>query len=151
MRVATSLKQSLQSTYANISTLVPLVADRFWMVFVPQAQDNSPLYNGLACYRPPNVSRVEYLWSDSFNAEYTYALVDEEEMLTNYIKAVNGVASDNMASLNVLASNDGYGLGLPFGSLIDLRKNKISINLSSDISNTAPVICYMFFSGVVSV
>lgn len=149
MRVATSLKQSLQSTYSNISTLVPLVADRFWLVFVPQNQDNSALYNGLACYRPPNVQRVEYLWSDSFNAEYTYALVDEEEMLTNFVKAVGGV--DNMASLNVLASNDGYGLGLAFGSFIDLRKNKIAINLTSDISNTAPVSSYMFFSGVVSV
>jgi len=151
MRVATSLKQSLQSTYANISTLVPLIADRFWLVFTPQDQDNNPLYNGLACFRPANIQRVEYLWSDSFNAEYTYALVNEEEMLTNFVKAVNGVSADNMASLNVLASNDGFGLGLPFGSFIDLRKNKIAINLTSDISNTAPVICYMFFSGVVSV
>lgn len=150
MRVSSSLKQSLQSTYANISTLAPLVADRFWMVFVPQAQDNSALDNGLACYRPPNVSRVEYLWSDSFNAEYTYAIVNEEEMLTNFVKAVNGVVSDNQCSLNILASNDGFGLGMPFGSFIDLRQNKLSINIQSDISSTSPITCYMFFSGVVS-
>lgn len=151
MRVATSLKQSLQSTYANISTLVPLVSDRFWFVFVPQDRDNNPLYNGLACYRPPNVQRVEYLWSDSFNAEYTYAIDNSEELLTNFVKAVNGISADNMASLNVLASNDGYGLGIPFGSFIDLRKNKISVNITSDISNTSPFICYMFFSGIVNV
>ena len=151
MRVATSLKQSLQSTYANISTLAPLVADRFWFVFVPQAQDNSALYNGLACYRPPNVSRVEYLWSDSFNTEYTYALVNEEEMLTNGIKAVNGVVGDNQATLNILASNDGYILGMPFGSFVDLRKNKISVNLTSGISNTTPITMYMFFGGVVAI
>lgn len=150
MRVGSALKQSLQSTYANISTLAPLIADRFWMVFVPQDQDNSALANGLACYRPPNVSRVEYLWSDSFNAEYTYAIVNEEEMLTMGVKAVNGIVSDNQATLNILASNDGYLLGMPFGSFIDLRQNKLSINLQSEISSSNPITCYMFFSGVVS-
>lgn len=151
MRVGSALKQSLQSTYSNISTLAPLIADRFWMVFVPQDQDNSALANGLACYRPPNVSRVEYLWSDSFNAEYTYAIINEEEMLTMGIKGVNSLVVDNQASLNILASNDGYILGMPFGSFIDLRQNKLSINLESGISSSAPVTCYMFFSGVVSI
>lgn len=150
MRVGSSIKQSLQSTYSNISTLAPLVSDRFWMVFVPQADDNSALANGLACYRPPQVARVEYLWSDSFNAEYTYAIVDEEEMLTLGVKAVNGIVSDNQCGLNILASNDGYILGMPFGSFIDLRQNKLSINIESGISSTAPITCYMFFSGVVS-
>ena len=150
MRVGSSLKQSLQSTYANISTLAPLIADRFWMVFVPQAQDNSALDNGLACYRPPNVSRVEYLWSDSFNAEYTYAIINEEEMLSMGIKAINGVVGDNQATLSILSANDGYVLGMPFGSFIDLRQNKLSINIESGISSTAPITCYMFFSGVVS-
>jgi hypothetical protein len=150
MRVGSSLKQSLQSTYSNISTLAPLIADRFWMAFVPQSWDNSAINNGLACYRPPNVSRVEYLWSDSFNTEYTYAIVNEEEMLTNAIKAVNGIVSDNQATLNILASNDGYLLGMPFGSFIDLRQNKLSINLESAISSSNPITCYMFFSGVVS-
>jgi len=151
MRVCTSLKQSLQSSYANISTLAPIVADRFWMSFVEQAKDNNPLYNGLACYRPPNISRVEYLWSDSFNTEYTYAFVNEEEMLTNFVKAVDGVVSDNMCSLNILACNDGFGLGMRFGGYIDLRTQKLSINLTSGITNNAPVTCYMFFSGVVSI
>lgn len=150
MRVSSALKQSIQSTYANISTLAPLIADRFWMVFVPQDQDNSALYNGLACYRPPNVTRVEYLWSDSFNTEYTYAIINEEEMLTNFVKSVNGVSSDNQATLNILASNDGYGLGMGFGSFIDLRQNKLSVNLESGISSSFPITCYMFFSGVVS-
>lgn len=151
MRVASSLKQSLQSTYANISTLAPLISDSFWMVFVPQSQDNSAVDNGLACYRPYNISRVEYLWQDSFNAEYTYAIINEEEMLSMGIKAVNKVVSDNMASLNVLASNDGYILGMPFGSYVDLRQNKLSVNIESGISSGDPITCYMFFSGVVSV
>ena len=151
MRVGSALKQSLQSSYSNISTLAPLVADRFWMVFTPQSWDNSAEYNGLACYRPPNVQRVEYLWSDSFNAEYTYAIVNEEEILTLGIKAVNNVVSDNQASLNILAANDGYIMGLPFGSFVDLRQNKLSINIQSDISSTSPLTCYLFFSGVVSI
>jgi len=151
MRVASSLKQSLQSSYANISTLAPLVSDSFYMVFVPQSEDNSAVANGLACYRPYNISRVEYLWQDTFNAEYTYAIINEEEMLTMGIKAVNKVVGDNMASLNILSANDGFILGMPFGNYVDLRQNKISVNIESGISSGNPITCYMFFSGVVSV
>ena len=151
MRISSSLKQSLQSSYASISTLAPLVSDRFWMSFVPQSWDNSAENNGLACFRIPNVSRVQYLWADSFNAEYTYELVDEEEILTLGVKAVNNIVGDNQASLNILASNDGFIMGIPFGSFIDLRQNKLSINIESAISSSSPVTAYMFFSGVISI
>ena len=151
MLVRSSLKQSLQSSYASISTLAPLLSDRFWMKFIPQNQDSSATYNGLASVRPPNVSRVDYLWSDSFSAQYTYTLLNEEEILTNFVRAVNNKVEDNQTALNILASNDGYGMGLPFGAFVDLSKNKISINIQSEISNSNPFTVYMFFQGVISV
>lgn len=151
MLIRSSLKQSLQSSYASISTLAPLVSDRFWMVFIPQNQDSDARYNGLACVRPPNISRVDYLWSDSFSAQYTYTLLNEEEILTNFVRAVNNKVEDNQCALNILASNDGYGMGLPFGAFVDLSKNKISINIQSEISSSNPITVYMFFQGVISV
>jgi hypothetical protein len=151
MIVRSSLKQSIQSSYASISSLVPLVSDRFFMVFVPQAQDNDARYNGLACVRPPNISRLEFLWSDSFSAEYTYALVNEEEILTGFVRAVNNTVSDNQTALQMLAANDGFGAGLSYGTFIDLSKNKISINLTSGVTSSAPMSVYMFFQGVISI
>jgi hypothetical protein len=121
------------------------------MVFVKQSDDNNPLANGLAIIRPPAVERVEYLYNDSFNSEFKYPLLNEEEILTNFVRAVNNVVVDNQCNLNKLASNDGYGLGLLLGGYMDFRSNKLSINIQSGISSNEPITAYLFFSGVVSV
>jgi hypothetical protein len=152
MVVSSSLKQSIQSSYATISSNAPLaLCDRFWMVFVKQSDDNNPLANGLAIIRPPAVERVEYLYNDSFNSEFKYPLLDEEQILTNFVRAVNNVVVDNQCNLNKLASNDGYGLGLLLGGYMDFRSNKLSINIQSGISSNEPITAYLFFSGVVSI
>jgi len=152
MVVSSSLKQSLQSSYATISANAPLaLCDRFWVVFVKQSDDTNPLANGLTTFRPPNVERVEYLYNDSFNGEFHYALINEEEILTNFVRAVNNVVVDSQTSLNKLASNDGYGLGAKLGGYVDFRSNKLSINIQSGISSATPITAYMFFSGIISV
>jgi len=152
MVVTSSLKQSIQSSYATISANAPLaMCDRFWIVFVKQSDDTSAFANGLATFRPPYVERVEYLYNDSFNGEFQYALVNEEEFLTNFVRAVNNVVVDSQTSLNKLASNDGFGLGAKLGGFVDFRSNKLSINISSAISSSSPVTAYMFFSGIVSI
>jgi hypothetical protein len=60
------------------------------------------------------------------------------------------IIAENNASLNVLASNDSYGLGLSFGSFVDLSQSKIGIRIDSDVSNTDPYTAYMFFTGVIT-
>ena len=152
MRVKTDIKQSIQSTNSAISTKVPIVADCMFMTFVQQANENKPLHNGMACEVLPTVNRVEFLWNDSFSQEFVYQLDNQEEILTNYIKAINkGTVGTNHASLNVLASNDAYGLGLYFGQYLDLSKSKIGVNIQSGVSSSTPYTAYMFFSGVVEV
>ena len=149
MRVKASLKQSLQSSYANISTKVPIVCDSFWMTFIQQSQEKSALYNSMANQRLPNVDKLEILWNDSFSQQFTYDIDNEEEILTNYIKAVASVVGDNNASLQQLSANDSYGMGINFGSMVDLSKTKLSINLNSAVQSTNPYSAYMFFSGLV--
>lgn len=151
MRIRTDLKQAIQSTYSNISTKVPIVADAFFATFIETAKENVTVYNSLANERLPLVSRLEFLWNDSFSQEYTYELDNEQEILTNYIKAVSKVVSDNNANTNVLASNDSWGIGLSFGQFIDLSKSKIGINITSGVLSSNPYTCYLFFSGVTSI
>jgi len=55
MRVKSSLKQSIQSSYANVSTKVPIVCDSFWMTFIQQSQETNNLYNSMANQRLPNM------------------------------------------------------------------------------------------------
>jgi hypothetical protein len=151
MRIRSDLKQTIQSTYSNISTKVPIVADSFFMSFIRQSEENQPLFNGLENQRLPNVSRVEFLWNDSFSQEFTYELDNEEEILTNYIKAINKTVGDNNANANALNSNDSYGIGLSFGQFLDLSKSKIGINIQSAVSSEEPYTAYAFFLGIVSV
>ena len=150
MRIRTDLKQTIASTYSNISTKVPIVADAFFATFIKTDKENNVAYNSLANERLPLVSRLEFLWNDSFSQEYTYELDNEEQILTNYIKAVSKVVGDNNATTNVLASNDSWGIGLSFGQFVDLSKSKIGINIRSGVISTDPYTCYLFFSGVIS-
>lgn len=151
MRVKASLKQSLQSTFSNISTKVPLVADSFFMSFIQQAHENDPVYNSAACEKIPLFQKLEITWNDNLSQQFTYAIDNEEEVLTNAIKAVSKVAGDNEASLSKLAANDGYLMGLSFGSFVDLSKSKLGINIQSGIDSNVPYNVYMFFNGVLTI
>jgi hypothetical protein len=149
MRVKYSLKQAILSSYSSISTKVPLVCNSFWITFMRKAQEDSALYNSMLNQRLPNVSKVEVLWNDSFSQQFTYDINNEEEILTNFIKAITTVVGDNNASLQTLAANDSYGIGINFGQMVDLSKTKLAVNISSAVQSTDPYSAYMFFSGLV--
>ena len=149
MRVKTDLKQTIASTNATIATKAPIVADSMFVTFIKQADENVALVNGMENQRLPLVQRVEFAWNDSLSQQYRYELDNEEEILGNYIKAINAsMIAENNAGLNVLASNDSYGMGLSFGSFVDLSQSKISIRIESAVSNAVPFTAYLFFSGI---
>jgi hypothetical protein len=152
MRVKTDLKQTIASTNATIATKAPIVADSMFITFIRQDQESVPLVNGMENQRIPLVERVEFAWNDSLSQQYRYELDNEEEILSNYIKAINAsMVAENNANNNVLASNDSYGVGLAFGSFVDLSNTKISVRIQSAVSSSLPYSAYMFFTGIVSV
>lgn len=148
MRVKTSLKNSLQSSYANISTKVPMICDSMFCSVIQQANENNIMFNGLECQRPPNVEALQFIWSDSLSQEFRYELRSEEEILHNFIKAVSKQVASNSCNPNALASNKAWGLGLDFGQFVDLSQSKIGINLKSGITSGNAYTLYMFFSGL---
>jgi hypothetical protein len=83
--------------------------------------------------------------------QFTYEIDNEEEVLTNFIKAVQKVAGNNDSSLSTLASNEAFGIGFYFGSFVDLSKTKIGINIKSGIQSAQPFLAYMFFNGIVTI
>jgi hypothetical protein len=150
MRVVSSLKQSIQSSFANISTKVPIIADSFFMTFIRQDHENSTLYNSSQCEKLPAFQRLEVTYNDNLSQQFTYQIDNEEEVLINYIKAVQKVSGNNTADLSTLASNDAYGVGIQFGSYVDLSKTKLGVNLETGIQSINPFSAYMHFMGVVS-
>jgi hypothetical protein len=148
-RIRTDLKQTVQSSFANISTKAPIVADSFFMSFIRTSDEANPIANGLENQRLPDVKYVEFLWNDSFSQQYRYQLDNEQQIVSNYISAINKAGSlTNNARPNVLASNDSWGVGLAFGTFLDLSKVKLGVNISSGVSNTQPFNAYMFFMGI---
>jgi hypothetical protein len=148
-RVRSDLKQSIQSSFANISTKAPIVADSFFMSFIKLADEANATHNGLENQRLPDVKYVEFLWNDSFSQQYRYQMDNEQQIVSNYISAINkGGSLTNNAHPNVLASNDSWGVGLSFGTFLDLSKVKLGVNISSGVTNTEPFNAYMFFMGI---
>lgn len=150
MRIQSAIKTSIQSSFASISTKVPMVCDSFWATAILQAEEDNALVNGMQNERLPNVTELQILWNDAMNQQLTYSLVSEEEILHNYIKAVARQVSSNDANLNTLASSHGWGMGLSFGQLVDLSKTKLGLNIKSTVSSGAPYVIYLFFSGLLS-
>ena len=152
MKIKSSVKTSLNSNNATISTKVPVVADSFFMTFIQQLHEGSRVYNSLQCEKIPLFQRLEVTYNDSMSQQFTYEIDNEEEVLTNFIKAVQKVAGNNDASLSTLGSNEAYGIGFYFGgSFVDLSKTKIGINIKSGIQSAAPFLAYMFFNGLITI
>jgi hypothetical protein len=151
LKVKSSVKTSVQSNNATISTKVPMIADSFFMTFIQQDHEGSKLYNSLQCEKVPIFERLEVTYNDSMSQMFTYEIDNEEEVITNYIKAIQKVAGNNDASLSTLAGNEAYGIGFNFGAYTDLSKTKLGINLKSSIQSNFPFVTYMFFNGVVSI
>jgi hypothetical protein len=150
MRVVSSLKQSIQSSFANISTKVPIIADSFFMTFIRQDHENLALYNSLQLEKVPTFKRLEITYNDNLSQQFTYQIDNEEEVLTNFIKSIQKVSGNNTCDLSTLAGNDAYGLGIQFGSYVDLSKTKIGINLESAITSVPAFSAYMHFMGVIT-
>ena len=58
-------------------------------------------------------------------------------------------ADKNQLSTARIANGDGYLLGLNFDEVIDLSKQKFSVELESAVSNVVPLIFYMYFHTMV--
>jgi len=152
MQVATVLPQSIQSTFTNLSVKAPIVASSMFATAIRQADLDSATSNSMQNQRLPNVTELQFIWNDSFSQEITYTLEGESDILQNYIEAVNKVVGSNSCSLDRMASNDSWGLGLYFGGqYVDLSQNKVGINIKSSVSSTDPYVLYLMFVGIVSI
>lgn len=149
MRVKTCLPQSVASSYVNISTRAPIVADSMFATFIQQNHLDQPEFNSLQNELVPLVEELEFIWSDNMSTEFTYKLDNMTDIVENYIRSVNKVVSTNSCSLERLSSNDSYGVGLSFNEYVDLSKTKLGLNLKSAISSSTPFIMYLFFSGLI--
>lgn len=145
------IKQSIQSSNASMQLRVPAVCDSMFMTFLPQADAGALVPNTTACARPPQVSHVQYLFSDSTNRLITYQLRTELEILEKYVDALNNGSDTSAVTLRNVKNSETYGMGLSFDGPLDLNRNKLSVIIESAISNANPFVAFAFFRSTLQV
>lgn len=147
------IKNTAESNNTNLSTRVPAVVQSVSMVFHKDSQLNTYTYNHLQLEEPPGISRVEFSFNDSLTTYYNFALETVQEILYNYQKSW-GVAGGSKNNINfpLLNKNENYGVGMPFGTYIDMTKgSKFGVNIRSNISSALKYGVFMYFRGIVQV
>ena len=144
LKTKLNIKQSLQSSFSNIQTKVPAVCTAVSVSFQEQANENTATNNNLALDKVPNLSQTQFLFNDSTNTLITYQIKNVSEVLQRYIDSFMDTGR-NFLSLQNLANNNGFGIGLDLGQAIDLSNQKFSLQVDSDLSSATPLIAYMYF------
>ena len=151
MRTIINLKQSIESSFANIGVKVPEICDRVSCSFQKQNQENTAKNNNQELAKVPQLTDVQFLFNDSTNSLISFQLRDYEEVISRYIGSFYDTGK-NVLTTNNLADNDGFGIGLDFDDFIDLRNQRFNLQLSSGINVSADnLLIYMYFHSVLSV
>ena len=96
----------------------------------------------------PNVDRLGFFWNNTTNEYVSYQLRSSPEILDRAIDAV-GDTGKNSASLQKLADNGGYLIGLHLGEYVDFMRTKMSVVIDS--ANIDNLILFMIAEGVLQV
>jgi hypothetical protein len=148
-RTVSSVRQSLTSNFSTISTLAPIVGSSFFVVFLPSVDENNNMKDSLALHKVPQLDEIQFLFNDSFNNTITYTLDNEQEIISNFVQAVQQSYMDeaNNCSLEAMSFNQAFGVGLLLSSTVDFSKSKLTVNMKTAISNSLPYNAYIFFQG----
>jgi len=150
MNTILNLKQSIQSSFANIQTKVPAICRAVTISFLQQSAENQAKENNLQLMKVEGLNEVQYLFNDSTNSLISYILRDYEEVISRAIDSVYDSGKNN-ATMNNLADNQGFLAGLDFGGMVDLRNQKFGFQLDSAITSSDPFIAFLYFHSQVVV
>jgi hypothetical protein len=150
MRRKISIKQSLQSSFANVSVRVPAVCSAVSCSLLAQGKENSLTDNTLALEKVPNMTQTQFLFNSSTNSYISYLIKSNSEVIDRYIDSLLDTGN-NALSVTNMENNNGYGIGLNFDDEVSLANQKFTLQVSSGISSATPMILYMYFHSTVSV
>ena len=144
LRSKLNIKQSIQSSLANINVRVPAVCDSVSCSFNVQAEENTPKYNNQVLHAVPNLTSTQFIFNDSTNSLVSYQIRNNAEIIDRAIDSFVD-AEKNSLSPARLANGNGFLLGLNFDEAIPLQNQKFSVELNSAITNLVPLVMYMYF------
>lgn len=147
-RAKINVKQSIQSSQANVNVRVNAPCDAVSISFNVQSQENSPKYNNLVCHPVPNLTSTQFLFNNSTNSLVSYQIRNNAEILDRAIDSFVD-ADKNSLSPPIVANGDNFLMGLNFDEVIPLGNQKFSVELQSSVSNLVPLVMYMYFHSTI--
>ena len=147
LQTAMSIKQSLDTAFNNLSCNVPAVSDAVSISFLKSSDEFSVNMNNLRLDQPPAVSQVAYMFNDAQNKLVTYQIKHQVEMLSYALESLKSKGSNSLG-LTRLSANNGYLLGLNWGSAVSLANQKFNIQLSTGITADSYIMFSFFHSEV---
>jgi len=170
MEVYNINRQVIETNSANLSTFVPGLSSAVHMSFNTTANESSATQNFLRCVTLPGTplapttsgtsveptngaDRLYYAINDSQTALVGFTMESRNEMVYNYLRSWNLEPKSYGIVQRRLNSQEGYGLGIPFGSLLDFSQQQFSVDIDSDIGGSVvsgPFAVYLYFKGLVT-
>ena len=147
MKKRMTLKQSFESTTAQLNFNYPMEGNKVYGSFLIQADENQPKKNNQALNKPQNVERLSFFWNNSTNEYVSYQLRSDSEIIERAIDAV-GDTGRNEASIANINNNNGYLIGLNLGEYLDLMSTKMSVVLESEQS--VAMLLFMVAEGILT-
>ena len=144
-----NIKSTIQSTFANISCQVPAICRAVSSSVIRVDHQNAGgLNNPLQCEVLPEFTAVEFIYNNTINNSLvSYQITDYSELLERYVRSISD-SDHSSTSLWNLKHNDGFGIGLHFDGLLDLRRQRFQIQIASSVSSDTPYAISLFFWGV---
>lgn len=150
MNSVTEVKSTLQSNNSSISTKVPAICKAVSISFIKQSKENSAHFDNNALERPTGLENVSFLFNDNLNEAQQFEQKDYGEHVDGFLESLNSIGVHS-ANPNMVKANSVFGLGLDFGSSIDLSKAKFTVDLKSDVTNTNQYSMFQYFHSVIQV
>lgn len=144
------LKLLLNNDNSSIQTSAPVVADAVSVSFLLSAHENNNTQNNVALHRPPGVDRMQFLFNSNTSEFITYEMKDVSEMVAKGLESMKS-AGFNQTNPNKYAGNDGFLVGAPFDSQVDLSNQKFQFDFVSGISPAFPYLAFLYFHNVIEV
>ena len=146
-----NVKSTIQSTFANISCQVPAVCRAVSATVINAARQNAGgMSNPLQCEVLPEFKTIEFIYNNTINNSLvSYQISDYAEVLERYAKSVSDSDHSQLSLWNI-KHNAGFGIGLTFDGLMDLRRQRFQIQIASSVLSSDPYAISLFFWGVQS-
>ncbi len=147
MQTSMNIKQSINSSFANISAKVPVPASAVTISFLDQLKENAANHDNYAL-EDVHPKSVQYLFNNALNKYITYKVETKSDMLQRGIESLADTGH-NAVSCHNYKANDAFLVGLNFQELVDLSNSSFNFQINSDyISGTSPFLVFLYFHSI---